>query len=96
MLPQLAAATASAATAMDATAPAATAGTGEVTAIAQPLMPLAVPNRDTAVAWLVLTLVDIVGMGTSNRGRSCIHHKTCGMQVKVGAKVMFCWEKVVH
>ena len=70
-------------TAVDATAPAADAG--EAAAIARPLMPVAgTQNRDTVVARLVSTLVDIVG----NRGRSCVHHKTCGMQVEVGTKVI--------
>ncbi len=92
----LTAAAASAVTAMVATAPAATAGTGEATAIARPLMPMAVPNHDTLIAWLVHKLADIVGMGANNRGPSCFHHKTCGMQVKVGMKVMFRWEKVVY
>ncbi len=64
-------------------------------------MPVAVRNRgtqnhDTVIAWLVSTLIDIVGTGASNRGRSCVRHKTCGMQVEVGTKVMFCWEKVVY
>jgi hypothetical protein len=92
----LTAAAASAVMAMVATAPAATADTGEAAAIAQPLMPMAVPNRDTVVSRLVHRLVDIVGTGANNRGCSCIHHKTCGMQVKVGRKVMFRWEKVVY
>ena len=83
-------------TAVDATAPAADAG--EAAAIARPLMPVAcTQNRDTVVARLWFsTLVDIVGTGTSNRGRSCVRHETCGMQVEVGTKVMFRWEKVVY
>jgi hypothetical protein len=82
-------------TAVDATAPAADAG--EAAAIARPLMPVAgTQNRDTVVARLVSTLVDIVGTGASNRGRSCVCHETCGMQVEVGTKVMFRWEKVVY
>ena len=93
------AAAAAVVTAIDATAPAADAG--EAAAIARPLMPVAVLNRgtqsrDTVVARLVSTLVDIVGTGASNRGRSCVRHKTCGMQVEVGTKVMFRWEKVVY
>ena len=59
-------------------------------------MPMAVPNCDTVVVRMVHTIVDIVGTDTSNRGRSCIHHKTCGTQVKIGTKVMFCWVKVVY
>ena len=60
-------------TAVDATAPAADAG--GAAAITRPLMPVAVlnrgtQNRDTVIARLVSTLVDIVGMGASNRGRS--------------------------
>ena len=94
-----AAAAAAAVTAVDATAPAA--DSGEAAAIARPLMPVAVLNRgtqsrDTVVARLVSTLVDIVGTGASNRGRSCVRHETCGMQVEVGTKVMFRWEKVVY
>jgi hypothetical protein len=92
------AAAAAAVTAVDATAPAADAG--EATAIARPLMPVAVLNcgtqkRDTVIARLVSTLIDIAGTGTS-RGRSCNRHETCGMQVEVGTKVMFRWEKVVY
>jgi hypothetical protein len=57
------------------TAPAADAG--EAAAIARPLMPVAVLNcgtqsRDTVIAQLVSTLIDIVGTGASNRGRSCV------------------------
>ena len=60
-------------TAVDATVPAADAG--EAAAIARPLLPVAgTQNRDTVVARLVSTLVDIVGTGTSNRGRSCVCH----------------------
>ncbi len=59
-------------------------------------MPMAVPNCDTVVVRMVHTIVDIVGTDTSNRGRSCIHHKTCVTQVKIGTKVMFCWVKVVY
>ncbi len=81
---------------MVATAPVATAGMGEAAAIARLLMPMAVLNRDTVVARLVHTLVDFVGTGANNRGCSCICHKTCGMQVEVGMKVMFRWEKVVY
>jgi hypothetical protein len=86
-------------TAVDAASPAADAG--EAAAIARPLMPVAVlsrgtQNRDTVIARLVSTLVDIVGTGASNRGRSCVRHETCGMQVEVGTKVMFRWEKVVY
>jgi hypothetical protein len=93
------AAAAAAVTAVDGTAPASDAG--EAAAIARPLMPVAVLNhgtqsRDTVVARLVSTLVDIVGTGASNRGRSCIRHETCGMQVEVGTKAMFHWEKVVY
>ena len=39
-----------------------------------------VPNPDPAIARLIHTLVDIVEMGMGNRSRTCIHHKTCGMQ----------------
>jgi hypothetical protein len=86
-------------TAIDATAPAADAG--EAATIAQPLMPVAVlnrgtQNRDTVIARLVSTLVDIIGMGASNRGQSCVRHETCGMQMEVGTKVIFLWEKVVY
>ncbi len=93
------AAAAAAVTAVDATAPASDAG--EAADIAQLLMSVAVLNRgmqsrDTVVAWLVSTLVDIVGTGTSNRGRICVRYKTCGMQVEVGTKVIFRWEKVVY
>jgi hypothetical protein len=63
---------------------------GEAAAIVPPLIPMAVPNCDTVVVLLVHMIVDIVGTGTSNRGRSCIHHKTCGTQVDIGTKVMFC------
>jgi hypothetical protein len=93
------AAAAAAVMAPDATAPAADAG--EAAAIAWHLMPVAVMNRgtlnrDTVFARLVSTLVDIVGTGVHNRGQSCIRHETCGMQVEVGTKVMFRWEKVVY
>jgi hypothetical protein len=84
--------------AVDVTAPAADGF--EAAAIARPLMPVAVhrgtQNRDTVIAWLISTLVDIVGTGASNRGQSCVRHETCGMQVEVGTKVMFRWKKVVY
>jgi hypothetical protein len=65
------AAAAAVVTAIDATAPAADAG--EAAAITRPLLPEAVlsrgtQSRDTVVARLVSTLIDIVGTGTSNRG----------------------------
>ena len=93
------AAAAAAVMAIDAIAPAA--DTGEAAVILRPLMPVAVTNhgmqnRGTVVAWLVLALADIVGTGASNRGRSRIRHEACGMQVGVGTKVMFRWEKVVY
>jgi hypothetical protein len=90
------AATAAAVTAMVATASAATSGTRVAAAIARPLMPMVVPNRDIVVAGVVHTMIDIVGMVASNRGCSCIHHETCGMQVKIGTKGMFCWKKMVN
>ena len=82
--------------AVDGTAPGADAG--EAAAIVRPLMPVAVLNpgmqsRDTVVGRLVSTLVDIVGTGASNKGRSCVRHETCGMQVEVGTKVMFLGKK---
>ena len=69
---------------------------GQTAAVARPLMRMpGAPNCETVVARLVHMLVDIVGMGASSQNRSCIRHDACGIQVGVGTKVMFRWEKVV-
>jgi hypothetical protein len=38
----------------------------------------------------------VVGIWESNKGHSCVHHKTCGMQVEKNSKVIFWVERVVY
>jgi hypothetical protein len=71
--------------------------TGETAAVAWPLMRMpGVPNCEAVVTRVVHMLVDVVGTGASSQNRSCMRHDACGIQVGVGTKVMFRWEKVVY
>ena len=94
---------ASAATAMVATASVVTAGMGEVAAIVPPLLLRSLRCQwlrqavtPSSCGWFTRLFVDIAGTRISHRGCRCICHKICGMQVEIGTKVMFLWEKVVN
>jgi hypothetical protein len=53
-------------------------------------------NHASIVACLVITMVDIVGASTKDRGCNCPFHDCCGMQLQVGSKLHFCWEQLIY
>ena len=50
--------------------------------------------RATAIARVVGTLVDIVGINAKDRGRSCSRHNCCGLQISKGSVVCFVRERM--
>jgi len=62
-------------------------------------MPQAVPvqlHRADIVASLIGSVVDIVGIRASNRGRTCARHDCCGNQVERGVKVKVIKERMKY
>jgi hypothetical protein len=53
-------------------------------------------DHASIVTCLVNTLVNIVGTSAKDRGRNCPFHDCCGMQLQVGSKVRFHWERLIY
>jgi hypothetical protein len=53
-------------------------------------------NRASVVARLVNTMVNILGINAKDRGHNCPFHDCCRMQLQVGSKVGFRWERLIY